>query len=115
MKVQPKGDEAARLRQRKFRLLRSLSMPAEALPGSLALTHRRCGKPTCRCAKGRGHPVWTLTFMAEGAKRVERIPEQWVEDVRRRVKVGREFKRAVTEVFTANAHLLVLWRKQQGR
>jgi hypothetical protein len=115
MRIRPKGDEAARLRQRKFRVLRRLSVPAEGLPGSLALTHRRCGKPTCHCAQGKGHPVWTLTFMVKGSKRVERIPEQWVEEVRRRVEAGREFKRAVTEVFTANAQLLVLWRKQQGR
>jgi hypothetical protein len=26
----------------------------DALPGSLALTHSRCGKPTCRCARGEG-------------------------------------------------------------
>ena len=54
-------------------------------------------------------------LLVEGTKRVERIPEQWVNEVRRRVEAGREFKRAVTEVFTANAQLLVLWRKHQGR
>jgi len=45
MRVEPKGPEAARLRQRKFQLLRTLEVPEDALPGSLALTHRRCGKP----------------------------------------------------------------------
>lgn len=115
MKVRPKGQEAARLRQRKFTALRELRVPAEGLPGSLALTHRRCGKPTCHCAQGTGHPMWSLTFMVDGKKRVERIPDEWVEEVRRRVEAGREFKRAVTEVLTANAQLLALWRKQQRR
>ena len=115
MRIGPKGQEAARLRQRKFRALRGLTVPAEGLPGSLALTHRRCGKPTCHCAQGKGHPVWTLTFMVEGKKRVERIPDEWVEEIRREVEAGREFKRAVREIFAANAQLLALWRKQQGR
>jgi hypothetical protein len=85
------------------------------LPGSLSQTRRRCGKPTCHCAAGQGHPLWTLTFMVAGKKRVERIPEDWVADVRRRVEAGREFRQAVAEVFAANAQLLVLERRQTGR
>ena len=107
-----KGDPAARLRQRKHALLRGLQIPPDALPGSLALTHRRCGKPTCRCAEGAGHPIWSLTFMVDGQKRVERIPEQWVEQIRPRVEQGRAFKDAVAEIFAANAQLLTLWRQQ---
>lgn len=113
MKIEPKGKDAARLRQRKFKALKNLRLPAEALSGSPSLTHRRCGKPTCHCASGKGHPVWTLTFMVEGKKRVERIPEDWVEEVRKRVEAGRQFKQAVAEVLTANAQLLALWRKQR--
>jgi len=116
MKIEPKGPQAARLRQRKFALLRHFAIPPDLLPGSLALTHRRCGQPTCHCARdAKGHPIWYLTFMAEGKKRVERIPEEWVEEVQREVDAGREFKQAVAEVFAANAQLLALWRKQQGR
>ena len=107
-----KGDPASRLRQRKHALLRGLSVPPDALPGSLALAHHRCGKPTCRCADGEGHPAWSLTFMVDGKKRVEHIPEQWVEQIRPLVEQGREFKDAVTEVFAANAQLLALGRRQ---
>jgi hypothetical protein len=113
MKVQPKGPDAARLRQRKFSLVRQFQFPEDLLPGSLCLTHRRCGKPTCHCAAGEGHPIWFLSFMAQGKHRVERIPKDWVDDVRRRVTAGREFQDALREVLTANAELLVLWRKQQ--
>jgi hypothetical protein len=115
MKVEPKGPQATRLRQRKRRLLARLRIPPDGLPGSLVLTHRRCGKPNCHCAQGQGHPVWSLTFMAKGSKRVERIPEDWIELVRIRVETGRKFKEAVTEIFTANAELLTLWRKEQRR
>jgi hypothetical protein len=116
MKIAPKGSQAARLRQRKFELLRRFPIPPDLLPGSLSLTHRRCGQPTCHCAKDQqGHPVWSLTFMAGGKKRVEHIPHAWVEEVRRLGEAGREFKEAVSEVFAANAQLLALWRKQRGR
>jgi hypothetical protein len=53
--------------------------------------------------------------MVDGKKRVERIPEEWVEEIQRRVEQGREFKRALAEILGANAQLLVLWRRQQRR
>ena len=114
--VRREGDTAARLRQQKYALLRRVAgIPADALPGSLALTHRRCGKPTCHCAQGDGHPMWSLTFMVNGQKRVERIPDDWVDRIRPLVEQGRAFKEAVAEVFAANAQLLALRRKQATR
>ena len=107
-----KGPQAARLRKRKHELLRRFNIPENALPGSLSLTHRRCGKPTCHCATGQGHPMWSLTFMVDGQKRVERIPDDWVAEIGVLVGQGREFKRAVAEVLASNAQLLALWRKQ---
>lgn len=110
-----KGAQAARLRQRKFEIVRRLGIPENLLPGSLALTHRRCGKPNCRCATGKGHPMWSLTFMVDGKKRVERIPDEWVDELRPLVQAGREFKDAMAQVFAANAQLLALWRQQQRK
>jgi len=67
------------LKRRKRRLLAKLGIPADALPGSLALTHRRCGKSTCHCAQGAGHPLYLLTFMVDGKKHVEPIPADWID------------------------------------
>jgi len=53
--------------------------------------------------------------MSGGKKRVERIPKDWVDDVRRRVAAGRAFQDALREVLAANAELLLLRRKQQPR
>jgi hypothetical protein len=103
------------LRQRKFDLLRRFPIPADALPGSLSLTHLRCGKPACHCAEGRGHEVCSLTFMVRGRKRVQHIPKAWVEEVQRRVASGRELQDAVREVLAANAQLLVLARQQEKK
>jgi hypothetical protein len=115
MRPSPAGPPANRLRQRKRQLVSRLHLPPDALPGSLALTHRRCGKPSCHCADGQGHPSWSLTFMVQGKKRVEHIPLQWVDAVRQRVDRGRQFKEALAELFVLNAELLVLQRNQQPR
>ena len=50
MNGEPKGPQAARLRQRKFDLLRRFSIPDDLLPGTLTQTHSRCGRPSCHCA-----------------------------------------------------------------
>ena len=115
MKGEPKGPTAARLRQRKFAVLRRFSIPDNLLPGTLTETHARCGRPACHCAepKDPGHVAWSLTFMSEGKHRVERIPREWAEAVAARVRAGREFQDAVREVLTANAELLVLARQQR--
>ena len=57
-------------------------------------------------------PVWSLTFMRDGIKHVERIPPDGVDSVRQRVEQARQFKEAIAEIFTANAQLLGLQRDQ---
>jgi hypothetical protein len=66
-------------------------------------------------AQDPGHEAWMFTFMSEGKHRVERIPREWVVDVRQRVEAGRDFQNAVREVLTANAELLILSRKQRPK
>jgi hypothetical protein len=110
-----RGAQAARWRQRKYALAQAYHIPNDLLPGSLVRSETRCGKPTCHCAEGTGHPAWSLTFMVKGRKRVERIPDECAEDVQRQVEAGRAFQDAVREVLAANAQLLVLARQQRRR
>ena len=115
MTDEPRGAAASRWRQRKFEALGHFAIPDQLLPGSLTMSRTRCGKPSCHCAQGKGHEAWMLTFMSRGKRRVERIPRDWVEQVRQRVEAGREFQEAVKDVLTANAELLILSRKQQRK
>ena len=101
------------LEGRRKEMLASLRLPTKGLPGSLAQSRRRCGSQGCHCHRGEPHLSWTLTFMVNGKKHTQHIPNQWVEQVQRRVNAGREFQDAVREVLAANAQLLVLARKQR--
>jgi hypothetical protein len=104
------------LETRRQQLLTRLTLPPHGLPGSLALSHRRCGSPTCHChTDPQGHPSWTLTFMAEGRKRVVHVPSETVEDVRARVEIGNAFKSRIAELLAINAQLMVLDRQVRAR
>jgi hypothetical protein len=59
--------------------------------------------------------MWSLTFMVDSKKRVQHVPEEWVEQIRPLVEQGREFKDAIAEVFAANAQLLALGRQQSTK
>ena len=113
--AQPRGPQAARLRQRKGQLLARFPIPDHLLPGSLSVSNLRCGRPNCHCAKRKdpGHPTWTLTYMVDGQKHTLHVPKDWVEQVQARVRAGREFLDAVREVLAANAQLLALARQQR--
>ncbi len=115
MNRQPQGPQATRWRKLKADLQRRFHIPDDLLPGSLSRSLTRCGKPSCHCADGERHPAWTLTFMSDRKRRVERIPKEWAPDVRRRVEAGRRFRDAVRDVLTANAELLVLARQQRRK
>src|SRR5258708_4020416 len=115
MKIAPKGSFASRLRQRKFALLRQFPIPDDLLPGSLVLDSTPCGKPSCHCAKGTAHAPWSLGLMDRGKRHGQRIPKEWVEEVKKQVDAGRKFQDAVREVLAASAQLLALARKQRHR
>ncbi len=90
--------------------MRRFPIPDNLLPGSLSRSSTRCGKATCHCARGEGHPVWSFTFMVDRKKHVHRIPNALVDEVQQRVAAGRQFQDAVREVLAANAQLLILAR-----
>lgn len=108
-----KGKAASGLRKRKYEVLRRYRLPANMLPGCLTQTYRRCGKPNCHCADGRGHPMWCLTYTVGGKKKVEPIPEAWVQQLQPMVDGGRELLSAVRALLTANAELLAMYRREQ--
>ncbi|MCP4898478.1 MAG: hypothetical protein GY906_16005 [bacterium] len=112
MKKHTTNTDVRQLQARKRKLLALLSLPPEAMPGSLAQSHYRCGSPNCHCTRDEGHPHWSLTFMSEGKKRVHNIPKARVEFIRERVNEGKAFKQGVAELMVINAQLFHLFEKR---
>ena len=108
-----KGREASRLRQRKHRLIRRYRLPESAVGGSLSRTHRRCGKASCHCAEGQGHPLWLLTYRVDGKKTTVVVPSSVVPVLAPCIEEGQELRDAVTELMQVNAQLVQLWRQEQ--
>jgi hypothetical protein len=53
--------------------------------------------------------------MLAGKKRVERVPAELLAQVQKQVESGRAYKDAIAEIFSANAELFVLARKQRKK
>lgn len=107
-----KSPEASQLRRRRYELVRGHSLPADLIGGSLCYFHRRCGKANCRCAKGRGHPLASITFSRHGHRRVERVPVDWLNEVEQAVLRSQAYMEAVREVMAINLKLLAQTRQQ---
>ena len=110
-----KGPEATRLRARKFSLVRKHRIPEDLFGGALCRSVRRCGKASCHCAAGDGHPMWSLTLSIAGKKRVETIPDESIVELEGMMARGRTYLDAVAEVRAINAELLRLWKRERRR
>jgi hypothetical protein len=108
-----KSRNASALRQRKYSLVRRFGLPENLVGGCLSQTHRRCGKPNCHCVQGQGHPMWSITFSHRGKRRVERVPDEWVEELERAVLATQDYMAALKEVMAINIELLAQTRTQQ--
>lgn len=92
---------ASRIRQRIHRLEESLAellklIVAERGPlrrGSFVTLHRKCGKPTCHCAEGDGHPTNYLSLLEEGRKRLIYISADNRDQVADEAERYRQFRR----------------------
>ena len=65
------------LRAKDRQLRPALTQVGEMRPGSLVQSYRKCGKPTCHCARrgDRGHgPLWMVTRERDGKTISRAIP-----------------------------------------
>jgi len=64
-----------------------------AAKGSVREYHQKCVKAECRrCASGKGHPVWQLTYYLDGRQRSKHIPRSLIGDVKRALANGRKIE-----------------------
>ncbi len=88
---------SARERQRRSRLAQIIHA-ARFLRGTLSLRNVRCGKPTCRCARGELHACLYLVRRHRGKLRQLFVPRPWEQRVRQAVENHQEMERLIEEL-----------------
>lgn len=87
-------------------LLQSFLGREPLLPGTLYTLRRRCGKPTCHCARGELHASTVLNY--RGGDRQQNItpPPEQLREVRRLTEDYRTFRKARTQLLRLVRQLL---------
>jgi hypothetical protein len=85
------------------RLIRSLGLLREMLPGSFVERTRACGRPTCRCADGKSlHRQYQISVLIEGRPKAFNIPASLAEKVRQKIEMRRRFDAAAASICGIN-------------
>jgi hypothetical protein len=105
---------------RKASLLKALEQAAQSMVrGSLSESTRRCGDPSCACARDpayRHGPHLYLKFEAEGKTRSVYVPAQSAAAVRQAQAEWRRFQELAAKISTANrAELLRELEREKKR
>lgn len=103
------------LRQRLWRLqaalgplLRTMTSQGPLTPGSFYLLRRKCGKSSCRCARGQLHAVWVLTRSENGQHKLYTVPPAQRAEVRQWAAAWRRYQRARARLVQQLSTLLAL-------
>jgi hypothetical protein len=89
------------------RILARLRRIGPFLEGSLTITTRRCGKPTCRCVEaGPIHEAALLTWKEQGRTRTLHVPLTLREEVAAWVDEGKRLKQLIHEMSAAQRAFL---------
>ena len=102
-------DKSTAYLRRKRKILISRLPPHDAiLRGSLIKRYKRCGKPGCKCAGGRGHgPKYYLSVSQPGSTpRMDYSPQKYQEQAEEYVANFRKTKQLLEEISSINRELL---------
>jgi len=98
------------------RVLTRLRAIGPFLEGSLTITTKRCGKPTCRCVEvGPIHEAALLTWKEDGTTRTLHVPIALREEVAAWVDEGKRLKQLRHEMAVAQRAFLIAQRRQRAR
>ena len=101
----PSIQSLSRLRQELRRLLEELERSVEVVfgrdplvKGSVYEMARKCGKPTCACARGQLHRSLVLSWSHQGKTRLKSITPERLQELRRKSEEYLRFRRARAQV-----------------
>lgn len=89
------------------RLLEVFLAAAPLVRGSVYELRRRCGRPTCRCARGALHPVMVLSVSEQGRTRLRTIPAEHLARLRVLTQRYQRFRRARSRLVRVQRAMLV--------
>ena len=105
----PQAKSPASLLLRRSKIPKTLPSLEAVLRGSFLQREIRCGKPTCRCAKGPGHPILYLSVTFAGGRTQQvTVPSKLARTVRLWIRNYRRWWQAIEDVSAINRRLLQL-------
>lgn len=99
------------LRRRRATLIKRLQNSGpDLLRGSLIERYKKCGKPGCKCAEGRGHgPKYYLSVsMPGGRPEMIYVPQEYLPQVEAHLGNLAEVREVIEEICEINRELLRL-------
>jgi hypothetical protein len=112
-------DSLAALEADRFQILEEFLRLGDLRPGSITAVVRRCGKPTCHCAKPHdpGHdPQFRLTRRVAGKTVTESFPNPAaLRKAQKEVTEFRRFQQLSSELVTLNERICKHRPVEQGR
>ena len=105
----PPSPSPAALRRRRSEIPKPLPPLEEVLRGSFLEREIRCGKPTCRCAKGPGHPLLCVSVTFPGGRTQQvTVPRDLARTVRLWIRNYQRWWQAIEGISAINRRLLQL-------
>lgn len=81
MKLSGRRQELGRCLEELAEAVKSLDTRNSQLRASLYQQRIRCGRPTCHCADGPGHPRWCLAFASARGRHTRTLSREELRDV----------------------------------
>lgn len=78
------------------------------LPGSLYTLRRKCGKPNCRCVRGKLHESTVLSYRGQGRPQNILPPPEQIKSLRKMTDDYRQVRQARAKLVRWQRHLLAL-------
>ena len=114
-------DRASRIRQRLSQIPTELSTEVrlivrvrEMVRGYVYHSRRRCGKPSCRCARGEPHEAWVIATKVDGKQTTRSLSSERRKRVQRLAEDYRQFRQAQGAVRKLFRELTQLGRELEG-
>lgn len=101
--------EARQLKGRRQEVLRQLINSSKFVRGSLVKLSRECGKPNCRCRKGKKHVSLYLSQSCKGKTKMTYISWEDEADIKRCISRYKRFVSAVDVLSGIN--LMIIKRR----